>query len=721
MLMTMNLKREYTAILQNASKVSYTKLKNQIGDLSFEMPLFDTKNSMIETLQWVELTDNQGEYIGLYRIMPSQTKKDATNNTISYTATHALSTLLDDVLFGYHEVINRTTTEAINYLLSKQSTKNWILKKCDFKRYFSYSWENENGLADALFSIPKAFDEDYRFEWNTQLYPFELSLLKVKTEPTCRIQEGYNLESLQVDVDPTNLVNRIYPLGAGEGVNQLNIKSVNGGKEYVEDAASIKKYGLQKYIWVDSRFTIAQSLKDNANAMLKKWSSPKITWTIKAVDLIKLTDTPLDIDKLREGSVVMINTNDFGSINLTINKESKSDVFGAPHDLNLELGNIGEDINTTMADIQRKQQINETYSQGATTLFNKSYADNCESKYPAIMKFNIDDDVVHINTIDLDFETSAYRGYTQAVKGGGATVKSTSAGGATTQTSSSGGGSTQTSTSGGGGTQTSTSGGGGTQTSTSGGGYSSGSTSSNGGGYSSGSTTSSGGGSTQTSSANGSHRHKMFEMKVGAVAVTTGTRFSAGATELGGDRNVAIFMPDGATGDLWTKDAASNHSHNVNVPSHSHNFNIQVPAHNHGFNISIPSHSHNVSIPSHSHKVTIPNHSHKVTIPNHTHKITLPNHTHKIELPAHTHPLEWGIYEDSERPTQVDIYVDGKKISHNGTSADRLNIVPYLKKDSSGKVTRGKHTIELKPNKRARITADITGRVFIQSQLGGQF
>lgn len=676
MLMTMNLKREYTAILQNASKVSYTKLKNQIGDLSFEMPLFDTKNSMIQALQWVELTDNQGEYIGLYRIMPSQTKKDATNNTISYTATHALSTLLDDALFGYHEIVNRTTTEAINYVLSKQDIKHWVLKQCDFERYFSYSWENENGLADALFSIPKPFDEDYRFDYNTQVYPFELSLVKVATEPTCRIQEGYNLESLQIDVDPTNLVNRIYPLGAGEGVNQLNIKSVNDGKEYVEDAESIKKYGLIKYIWVDSRFTIEQSLKDNALAMLKKWSVPKITWKIKAVDLIKLTDTPLEIDKLREGAMVMVNTNDFGSLNLTINKESKSDVFGAPHNLELELGNIGEDISTTMADLQRKQQINETYSQGATTLFNKSYADNCESKFPAVMKFNIDDDVVHINTIDLDFETSAYRGYTQAVKGGGATVKSTSAGGATTQTSSSGGGSTQTSTSGGGGTQTSSSGG----------------------GYASGSSTSTGGGSTQTSSANGGHDHITFKYAFdnpsGIDQLKRRGYYAQGTSEL------VVFETTG-TSDLKTNTRADNHTHSVNVPNHNHNFNV--------------------SIPSHSHNVSIPNHSHNVSIPNHTHKITIPNHTHTIDLPAHTHPLQWGIYEDSDRPSQVDIYVDGSKISFSGTSADRLNLVPYLKKDSDGKVTRGKHTIELKPNKRARITADITGRVFIQSQLGGQF
>ena len=316
--MAMNLSREYTAILENAYDVGYEKIENEIGSIEFSMPLYDTKNAMIQALQYVELTDNEDEYIGLYRIMPSTIQKDKSNYTIKYTAMHVLGTLLDSVLFGYHELVNRTTTDVINYILGKQKTKHWVLKKCEFTRYFSYAWENENGLADALFSIPAAFDEDYIWQWNTQVYPFELSLVKPPTEPICRIQEGYNMEGFEIESDPNNLVNRVYPLGAGEGINQLNIKSVNGGKEYVEDADSIKKYGLIEYVWVDQRFTIAQALKDNALNMLKKWSIPKVSWKVKAADLIKLTDSPLDIDKLRQGTVVMINTNEYGSFNLRI-------------------------------------------------------------------------------------------------------------------------------------------------------------------------------------------------------------------------------------------------------------------------------------------------------------------------------------------------------------------------------------------------------------------
>ncbi|EGO7698896.1 hypothetical protein FBR74_001389 [Enterococcus faecalis] len=690
MLMAMNLKREYTAVLDNAYDVGYEKIENEIGSINFSMPLYDKKNEMIQSLQYVELTDNEGEYIGLYRIIPSTIHKDKTNYSIKYTAMHVLCTLLDNVFFGYHELVNRKTTDVINYVLNQQKTKHWVLKKCEFTRYFSYAWENENGLADALFSIPKAFNEDYLWTWNTQVYPFELSLVKPPTKPICRIQEGYNMEGFVIDSDPNNLVNRIYPLGAGEGINQLNIKSVNNNIPYIEDAGSIKKYGLVEFIWTDLRFTQAQALKDNAKNMLKKWSIPKVTWKVTAADLVKLTDQPLEIDKLRQGTIVMVNTNEYGSFNLRIKKESKSDVFGSPQSIQLELGNLKEDINTTMADLGRKQQINETYSQGATNILNYSYQDNCEKAYPAEIEFFLDDDVFHVNTVELTFKTKRYRGYTKAVKGGGATVKSTSAGGASTQTSSAGGGSRQTSSAGGGSVQSTASGGGGSTTSGAGGGS-----------YQGGSTNA-GGGSTQTSSANGSHDHLMFNIIQGPPqTVSKRTLRAGGGGELYAETRGDVFRTAGA---------ADNHSHSVNVPNHSHNFSINIPAH-----------SHNVNIPSHTHSVNIPSHTHSVNIPSHTHQVKIPAHTHQVTLPNHTHPLEWGIYEAPSSATSVDIVVDGTIVPNHETSQQRLNIVKYLRKTTSGKIARGNHTIKIIPNKLARIEAQVICRVFIQSQLGGQF
>jgi phage minor structural protein len=39
---------------------------------------------------------------------------------------------------------------------------------------------------------------------------------------------------IEKDEDPTEIITRLYPLGYGEGVNQLTISSVNNGVPYID-------------------------------------------------------------------------------------------------------------------------------------------------------------------------------------------------------------------------------------------------------------------------------------------------------------------------------------------------------------------------------------------------------------------------------------------------------------------------------------------------------
>ena len=132
-------------------------------------------------------------------------------------------------------------------------------------------------------------------------------------------------------------------------------------------------------------------------------------------------------------------------------------------------------------------------------------------------------------------------------------------------------------------------------------------------------------------------------------------------------------------------------------------------------------HSHSVTIPAHSHEFTVPNHTHEVSIPNHTHEIEIPSHSHEIQLPDHTHNVKHEIVELDTMPSSVVIKVDGNTVPHTSTSGDRINLIPYMAKDSDGKITRGRHEVEILPNGLARIEADVILRVFIQSQLGGTY
>lgn len=642
MIRTLNLNRQTTAILENAYAISYEKQVNSIWQASFSLPINDPKVAKVELLNYVEI---EGD---LYRIIPKRTSKSG--NSVTFQCEHVLSTLLDSSLFKYHQLTNYTTKEVIEYILSQQKNKHWELRKCDFTRYFHYSWENENGLVAPLFSIPKPFDEPYMWVFDTSSYPWQIDLIKPSNVPTCRIKEGYNLIDFEIEEDPMNVVNRIYPLGAGEGVNQLTIESVNNGIPYLEDRQPGEE--IMEYIWVDQRFTDAQSLMDNAKVLLDEWKKLKVTWKTTAANVSSITG--LSIDELKWGTVVRLQLDNYPTIDLRIMKESKSDVKGAPGDVNLEIGNVTEDLSTTETDLQRRQQVNELYSQGATNILNFTYQDNCDDKIPAVIPFYVDDDVVNINTVELTFRTKKFRAYSQATKGGGELVKSTGGGGGTVKSTSSGGGTTATSSSGGG-------------TSTS---------------------TQSGGGSAPTSSAGGNHRHKMFTYK-GENSTIGQVRVYEASPQPDGSGVGSLFM-GGFPDDVYTAGSSGNHSHNVSVPAHSHNFST-------------------------------PNHTHSVNIPNHSHNIDLPNHTHQIELPDHTHEVDHKIVELSSLPSSVVIKVDGNTVPHTSTSGDRINLVDYMSKDSGGKITRGRHEVTITPNGLGRVEADLILRVFIQSQLGGEF
>src|SRR5699024_9653191 len=142
----------------------------------------------------------------------------------------------------------------------------------------------------------------------------------------------------------------------------------------------------------------------------------------------------------------------------------------------------------------------------------------------------------------------------------------------------------------------------------------------------------------------------------------------------------------------------------------------EIPSHTHDFNI--PNHNHSVNIPNHTHQIDIPNHSHDVTIPAHSHSVTIPDHTHEIELPDHKHDVEHKIVELSSLPSKVTIKVDGNAVPHNTLSGDRINLVDYMSKDSTGRLQRGRHEVTIQPDGLARIEADLILRVFVQSQLG---
>lgn len=270
-------------ILENAFHVPVNRKANELWTASFSLPINDSKNELCSHFNYVEFVGASGRNYGLYRIMPKETRKTA--NIITYQCEHVMATLLDDVMDGYFQYTNLTTKEVLQAILDLQEVKHWVLGTVDFERYFHYSFENENGLLAPIFSIPKPFDEPYLFTFDTSVYPWKLNLIKASNDIKAEIRWGKDMLDFNEVADPTEIVNYIIPKGAGEGVNQLTIESVNGGKRYLKDDGSIDKWGVHKYIWIDSRFEDAESLKANAQSLLNQWKDPKISFECPSTDL----------------------------------------------------------------------------------------------------------------------------------------------------------------------------------------------------------------------------------------------------------------------------------------------------------------------------------------------------------------------------------------------------------------------------------------------------
>lgn len=288
------------AYLENAFKIKYSPPLNELWTAGFSLPFTDPKREEIETFDYVEIFDN-GKRIGLFRIMDSEEEREVSQKIITYDCEHVLSTLMDSVLFGYHERINLTTRENIEYLLSKQRIKHWKLGQCDFVKYFQYSWENEDTILGPIYSIAKPFDEKFQWTWDDTSYPWTLNLVKYSDEITGELRYRKNMKGIKRKVEAKDVMTRIYPLGYGEGVNQLNIKSVNNGLPYIDAPDFVRE--LQDgfdYIWVDRRFEDPKTLYASAKAMLLKACMPKVTYEIDAIDY-ELID-PYKIENMKQAS-----------------------------------------------------------------------------------------------------------------------------------------------------------------------------------------------------------------------------------------------------------------------------------------------------------------------------------------------------------------------------------------------------------------------------------
>lgn len=694
--------RKKTAVLHNAYNVTETQELNQIYHLTFEIPAADEKVQYLQPFHYVRW----GEDGQMYRIV-KLTSSESDIGTVKVECEHVIATLIDTVMFG-NLTLTGTTAAVIKTILDKQTVSNWVQGSCALSGQFEYGWEQEN-LLNALYSVPKCFASPYMWDFDTSVYPWKVSLKKIVTTnpviPEFYIRAKQNLLQQGATQINSEICTRIYPLGYGEGVNQLNISSVNDGVPYLQNDTAIAQYGVIEKVLVDRRFENAASLKAYAQTVLDGLSVPAYSRSFDVADLYPITG--MEIDNAQVGKICKM-TGDGTTAYITKTVR----VLDDPGNLQIELSTKATDVASTIADLADRVRIESVYSQGATQLYQHSKDANAapvvdkngtiKNGKGMMLSLYFPSEMRQINKVLLKVQLKKFRSYsatTDSYDGQSVDLKVDVSGAKTTS---------QTNTK----TYTTTEALPAAQT-------------------------------TKMTAASGSN------MKTTDSGVTSGqSSYSTGGKHLSTSKASDEIWTDSEFDYAYTgafvhyyplqsmresdkpvttgevDDGAGGHYHEItsmNFPSiaisksqlrHTHNFSVDFGTHSHSF--SIPSHSHSLNI-SHQHSYSIA-HTHTFACPPHTHGINIPNLTGSVTIPPHDHKILPGIFESSETPTKFYIYVGGKlKQTINATNWNG-DISEWLL-NAQDKIQRDTWiSLEIVPDKLAYVVSSVFVQGFVQSR-----
>ena len=638
--------------------------------------------------QFVELYDAFGD-VGVFRAY-EVARTRGTKEQEQIKLEHAFATLGDTVIPGYFEFggVGTTTRSVLAQLLAKQRKVYWVLGDCDFSYAYQYSVENEY-LINAILSVPGPFVDAYQWEFDTSVFPFVLHLRKAPTHVTMELRLNRNIQTVKQTVDRSELRTRLYPRGYGEGVNQLTIRSVNGGVDYLEKNTAM--YGIIEDIYPDTKITDPATLKAAAQAVLEGCSTPKVTTEVSGDDVFALTGEPLD--RFRCGALGRVPVLEYGiSIEERVVEVRKTDLYAADQKSKLVFSNQKSDMVAETARLIRKSRIAELYSQGSTCIYAISFNGNCDAQNPLEVWIPVDTNAASINVFQIKYRVTAFRAYSKAASASGGQARSSDAGTqATAEIPAQVFASTVNMTGpidGYGDDMTLTDGPFGDL-------------------------------ATETDAATG---------RTGASGDIT-TQSSGSLTTGTGNGNT------GESDDTSHSHSTAYHNHgsnpglNVRVSVNSNTCSHSHPAGSHTHNISghshiVPSHSHTLN--SHKHTISVHqhgmNHKHGVSIgfrfPDMT--INVSGHSHVVTFEDHTHPIEYGIFNGTTAQ-QVTVKLGDNVVPAAISDTKDFDAVPYMEKDSDGRIVRGWHKLTFVPDRMTGISGTAYIKTFVTAFAGGNY
>jgi Prophage endopeptidase tail len=204
---------------------------------------------------------------------------------------------------------------------------------------------------------------------------------RIGEEKNTEIKIAKNLVSMSCDVDPTQIVTRLTPLGTSikndskeVPETRITIDSVNNGITYVDDAVLINEFGIQGKSMIFDDVTDPRELLNKGKEWLVSQKVAHVQYKINALDLSLIG---LDIDSFVPGNTYLI-INPIMGINERLRVIGKSLDINSPQGASLTIGDKLKTLNQYQNDLNKSsQKVNEL--QQSVSNYGTTIGDNSTS------------------------------------------------------------------------------------------------------------------------------------------------------------------------------------------------------------------------------------------------------------------------------------------------------------------------------------------------------
>lgn len=325
---------------------SMLSLSLELTPLSTATMTIPYGSAEVRVRDFVELFDPNGS-AGIFRVSETEQKYGVSQTCY---LEHALTTLSDSLCIGV-QGMSGSFASVISALLDAQTVHHWTLGDVELPEEYEVIYEYRyDNILTAILDLTELLPEEYAWELDTLHYPWIMHLRKLTDDNFCECRLTRNMSSVTVTLDTSEQCTRIYPFGAGEGMDRIGLASLTGSM-FLE-ADNTDTWGVINRTFTDENIFDSMTLKSVAEKYLERHKDPLVSVEIDATDLFAATGETLD--RFRVGRLCRLPMHQYNTImRERVISISYPDVYGRPQQAVLTLANRLRGASDEIADLIR--------------------------------------------------------------------------------------------------------------------------------------------------------------------------------------------------------------------------------------------------------------------------------------------------------------------------------------------------------------------------------